>query len=79
MSNVPTTGKTPEQKGVRTFLQTVGGSVVGLLLAVWNVPGVPEAVTAYARTNFVPLLVTLAVLVGVPSGVIAYFQNKKGL
>lgn len=75
----PTTGKTPQQKGVRTFLQTVAGSLVGLVLAVWNVPGVPDAVVAYAKTNFAPLLVTLAALVGVPAGLIAYVQNKKGL
>lgn len=71
--------KTPTQKGVRTFIQTLGGLLVGLLIAVWNVPGVPEAIVAYVQANFVPLFAGLLVTVGLPSGLIAYFQNKKGL
>ena len=71
--------KTPTQKGVRTFLQTLGGLLVGLIMAVWNVPGVPEAIVAYVRVNFVPLFMGLLVTVGIPSGLIAYIQNKKGL
>ena len=70
--------KTPTQKGVRTFFQTLGGLLIGLVLAVWNVPGVPEAIVAYAQVNFVPLFMSLLVLVGLPSGLIAYFQNRLG-
>lgn len=73
-----TPAKTPTQKGVRTFFQTLGGLLVGLILAVWNVPGVPEAIVAYAKTNFVALFMSLIVLVGLPSGLIAYFQNRLG-
>lgn len=70
--------KTPTQKGVRTFFQTLGGLLTGLVLAVWSVPGVPEAVSAYVQHNFVPLLAGLLVTVGLPSGLIAYFQNRLG-
>ena len=70
--------KTPTQKGVRTFFQTLGGLFTGLVLAVWSVPGVPQAVSAYVQANFIPLFVGLLVTVGLPSGLIAYFQNRLG-
>lgn len=68
--------KTPLQRGWRTLLQSIGGAIVGLLLAVWNTPGVPETVVNYAQANFVPLLLTFVGLVGVPSAVIAWLQNR---
>lgn len=70
--------KPPVIKGVRTFFQTIGGLIVGLVAAVWAVPGVPEAVTAYAQANFVPLLIGLTVFVGLPAGLIAWIQNRLG-
>lgn len=73
---VPTvTGpRTPLVKGVRTGLQSVVGSIIGLCLAVWAVPGVPETVTTYLGENWLPLLLTI----GIPSGIVAYIQNKLG-
>lgn len=68
------TPKTPLQKGLRTGGQAIVGSFVGLVAVVWAVPGVPEAVTAYAQDNMLPLLLTI----GIPSGIIAYIQNKLG-
>lgn len=70
--------KTPVVKGVRTFFQTLAGLLVGLIAAVWSVPGVPEAVTAYVQANFVPLLVGLIAFVGLPTGFIAWLQNRLG-
>ncbi len=70
------TPKTPELRGWRTFLQALGGILVGLVLAVWNVPGVPETITSYAQSNFVPLFVSLAVTVGIPAGIISVVQNR---
>lgn len=75
MGKQTTPQKTPAQRGWRTLAQTAAGAVVGLLAAVWNVPGVPETVVAYSRDNFVPLLITMVALIGVPSAVIAYVQN----
>lgn len=62
----------PAGKGLRTGLQSVFGSIIGLVVVVWAVPGVPEAVIDYASANWLPLLLT----VGVPSGVVAWLQNK---
>lgn len=74
----PQEPKTPVVKGVRTFLQTLAGLFVGLVLAVWSVPGVPEAVSVYVQANFVPLLIGTLVFVGLPAGVIAWLQNRLG-
>lgn len=68
--------KTPAVRGVRTFCQTVGGLFVGLVAAVWNVPGVPDAVHGYVVGNFVPLLVASAGFVGIPAGLIAFAQHR---
>lgn len=73
--NQTTPPKTVAQRGWRTFFQSVGGAIVGLLLAVWNTPGVPETIVNYAQTNFVPLLIAFVGLIGVPTAVIALIQN----
>lgn len=73
MANVKTT-RTPLAKGVRTGVQSIVGSLVGLVVVVWAVPGVPEAVTNYATNNWLPILLTI----GIPSGLVAYAQNKLG-
>lgn len=73
--NTNTPSKTPVQRGWRTLLQSAGASLVGLLLTVWNVPGVPQAVSNYAQANFVPLLLGLFALIGIPAAVISFVQN----
>lgn len=65
---------TPAAKGVRTAVQAVVGALVGLVLVVWAVPGVPEAVVEYLKGNLVPVLLT----VGIPSGIVAWVQNRLG-
>jgi hypothetical protein len=70
----PQEPKTPVVKGVRTGIQAIIGSVVGLVLVVWAVPGVPEVVVNYLQNNWLPLLL----LVGVPSGLVAWLQNRLG-
>jgi hypothetical protein len=66
--------RTPLNKGIRTALQAIVGALVGLVVVVWAVPGVPEAVIEYATTNLVPLLLAI----GIPSGVVAWLQNRLG-
>lgn len=61
-------------KGVRTAFQAMAGLVVGLVVVVWAVPGVPEVVTNYLVNNALQVLL----VVGVPSGAVAYLQNKAG-
>lgn len=65
---------TPAGKGLRTGLQAVIGSLIGLVAVVWAVPGVPEAVVEYAKSSWLPLLLT----VGIPSGLVAWLQNRIG-
>ena len=66
--------RTPLNKGVRTAVQAVVGALVGLVLVVWAVPGVPEAVVAYLSDN----AITVMLAVGVPSGIVAWVQNTLG-
>ena len=66
---------TPTGKGLRTALQAVVGVLVGLVAVVWAVPGVPEAVTQYLTDN----VLQIALIVGVPSGLVAFIQNKLGV
>lgn len=66
--------RTPLNKGVRTALQAIVGALIGLVLVVWAVPGVPEAVVEYATTNLVPLLL----VIGLPAGFVAWLQNRLG-
>lgn len=70
----PQDPKTPVVKGVRTGIQAIIGSLIGLVAVVWAVPGVPEAVIEYAKSNWLPILLTI----GFPSGLVAYVQNKLG-
>lgn len=58
----------PAGKGLRTAYQ----AVVGLLVAVWAVPGVQETVLEHGWKGLVAILLA----VGVPSGVVSYIQNK---
>lgn len=66
--------KTAVGKGIRTGFQSILGSVIGLVVVVWAVPGVPEAVINYVTNNWLPILLTI----GVPSGFVAFVQNKAG-
>jgi hypothetical protein len=70
--------KTPAVKGLRTGLQAAVGVLVtflvGLVLAVWNVPGVPETVLTYVGDHLAQVLL----VVGIPSGLVAYVQNRLG-
>lgn len=70
----PQEPKTPVVKGVRTAFQSIIGAVIGLIAVVWAVPGVPEAVVQYLQTNWFLILLSI----GVPSGLVAWLQNRLG-
>lgn len=74
--SVPTPPKTAAQRGVRTFMQSVGATIVAFLYGLWQLPGVSDYVHTFVATQGLSLLVGLAVLVGVPAGIIAYVQNR---
>jgi len=71
-----TTTKTPAQRGIRTFLQTVGGTIVAFLYGLWQLPGVSDYVHNFVVNEGFSLLVGLAALVGIPAGFIAYLHNR---
>lgn len=66
--------RTPLVKGVRTGIQAMVGAVIGLIAVVWAVPGVPEAVINYMQSYWLPILLSI----GVPSGFVAWLQNRLG-
>ena len=68
------TPRTPVVKGVRTGLQSMVGAIIGLIVVVWAVPGVPEAVVNYLQSYWLPILLSI----GVPSGFVAWLQNRLG-
>lgn len=73
--NTNTPAKTPVERGWRGLYQSAIGAVIGLFVAVWDVPGVPETVTNYAQDNFLPLLFTAILLIGVPTAFVTLVQN----
>lgn len=71
-----TPAKTPAQRGVRTFLQTAGATLVAFLYGLWQLPGVSDYVHNFVQTQGFSLLLGLFALVGIPAGIIAYVQNR---
>lgn len=73
---------TPTGKGIRTGIQAFFGTaitlIVGLVVVVWNVPGVPHAVLTYLNSNVVPIIFSSSSASAIVSGLIAYYQNKLG-
>lgn len=63
------------QRGVKTALQAIVGFAVGLGLAIWQVPGVPDAIVVYFRNNFVELMLTLGVPTAIASGATSFLYN----
>lgn len=66
---------TPAGKGLRTAYQSMIGLVIGLFLTIWAVPGVEEAVVTYVRENIIQVVLS----VGIPSGFVAWLQNRLGI
>lgn len=67
---------TPTAKGVRSVLQAIAGFMIGLVVTVWAVPGVPEAVKDYMLNNGVSLLLVLGFSSAVVTGLVSFIQNK---
>jgi hypothetical protein len=62
-----------KERGVRTGIQAIGSLIVGLLVTVWSVEGVPTAVFNYLGTEAAVLFGTT----GVAGLVIGYLMNRK--
>lgn len=62
-------------RAVRTTIQSFIGFIVGLVVVVWHVPGVPEAVIQYTQNHLVIAVVSIGVPVALVSGIVAYAHN----
>lgn len=69
--------KTAEGKGFRTFIQTSIATAGAFLYGLWELPGVSEYVSSFIQTEGFSLLVLLLATIGIPSGIIAFFMNRK--
>jgi uncharacterized membrane protein len=58
-------------RAIRTFVQAMVGFIVGLVMVVWHVAGVPEAVHAYIVGHALQLMLTI----GIPAGVASFVWN----
>ncbi len=58
-------------RALKTFVQALLGSLIGLVVAVWSTPGVPTVVVNYIQANMIPLILGI----GVPSGLISLLWN----
>jgi len=62
-------------RGVRTSLQALVGFFIGLILVIWNTPGVPQNIQNYLQ----PYELQLLMLIGIPtvfgSGFIAFLLH----
>lgn len=58
-------------RAIKTAAQAIIGFSIGLAIAVWTVPGVPNAVWNYVQGNLVEVLLS----VGVPAGLTSLVWN----
>lgn len=59
-------------RAIKTAVQAMVGFLIGLIVVVWAVPGVPHAVISYVQSNLISVLLS----VGIPSGVVTYAWNN---
>lgn len=62
-------------RGVRTSIQAALATLltfsVGCIFAVWNVPGVPDALLSYIYNNLPQCLMAI----GLPTGIVSFIWN----
>lgn len=62
-------------RGIRTGVQAALAALVtflvGLLMAVWKVPGVDVAVINYVQAHIIEVMIAI----GVPAGIVSYVWN----
>ena len=58
-------------RGIKTAAQAIVGFCIGLVVVVWNVPGVPDAIVDYTKNHLWEILL----LVGVPAGITSTVWN----
>jgi hypothetical protein len=69
--------KTPEARGLRAALWSLVGVVTSYLYGLWQLPGVSDYTNNFVQTQGFDLLLSLALLVGIPTGIVSYIKNKR--
>lgn len=75
MNNETTPPKTPAQRGVRTALQTIGGTIVAYFTGLLALPAVREYTENFIATQGVAALLVVLAALGLGAGVVAFVQN----
>ena len=73
--NETTPPKTPAQRGVRTALQTIGGTIVAYFTGLLALPAVREYTNSFIQTQGVAALLVVLAALGLGAGVVAFIQN----
>lgn len=75
MNNQTTPPKTPAQRGVRTALQTIGGTIVAYFTGLMALPAVRDYTQTFINTQGVAALLVVLGALGLGAGVVAFVQN----
>ena len=75
MNNETTPAKTPAQRGVRTALQTIGGTIVAYFTVLLALPAVREYTENFIQTQGLAALLIVLGALGLGAGVVAFVQN----
>lgn len=75
MDNQTTPPKTPAQRGVRTALQTIGGTIVAYFTGLLALPAVREYTQSFIQTQGIAALLVVLGALGLGAGVVAFIQN----
>lgn len=62
-------------RGLKTFVQAVIGFIIGLTIALFNVPGVPDAVVSYVQKHAVEMLLGFGLPVSISTGGASFVWN----
>lgn len=58
-------------RALKTGVQAIFGFMIGLIVTVWAVPGVPNAIFNYLEGHIIEVLL----VVGIPSGLVSMVWN----
>lgn len=66
------TNESATAKALRTALSALGGFAIGLVVVIWQVPGVPDAISVYVSKHAVELLLSFGIPSIVGTGLVNY-------
>lgn len=71
----PPTLNSATGRGLTTAVQALVSFIIGLILAIWQVPGVPKAVMDFVWNSGPTLLVTLGISTSLSVGIVSFLWN----